>query len=136
MFCCTLFSVSLLVFMPFLIWDYNGFYESTVTGIAKLPPRVDSLSLRSFILSKTNNNLSIISYACPLIILALAGKKIWENAARIETLYLFIGFTYFLIFFFSSHAFANYYYLVYLFFLNALFTSLIKCEIEPRINAT
>lgn len=121
-----LIGVSILILLPFLIWDFKSFYASTISGIANLPPRIDSLSIRSYILSRTNNDFSTISYICPLVILVLASKKIWRESDKMETLYLFTGFAYFLIFFFSSHSFANYYYLIYLFLLNSLFCSLKK----------
>lgn len=120
----TSFAVSSLIIVPFILWDSGRFYESAIAGIQKLPPRVDSLSLRSFIILRTGFDLPSVSFFLPLGFCLLYARRFWRELENLSGAFMSMGFIYFIIFFFSSHAFANYYHLVYLFFFFSFFFSL------------
>jgi len=117
--------VAASILLPFIVWDPHGFYNSAVAGIHNLPPRLDSLSFRSFLLLKTSFDLSSISLFLPLGFCFLYARRIWGELVDLSGVFMVMGFIYFIIFVFSSHAFANYYYLVFLFFLFSFFFSLL-----------
>jgi hypothetical protein len=117
--------VTASILLPFILWDPRGFYNSAVAGIHNLPPRLDSLSFRSFLLLTTSSDLSSISFFLPLGFCFLYVRRIWRELADLSGVFMVMGFIYFVIFVFSSHAFANYYYLVFLFFLFSFFFSVI-----------
>jgi hypothetical protein len=106
------------------MWDSRGFYDSAVAGIRNLPPRLDSLSFRSFLLLRTGLDLPSVSFYLPLGFCFLYARRIWGELMDLSGVFMVMGFIYFIIFVFSSHAFANYYYLVFLFFLFSFFFSL------------
>jgi hypothetical protein len=118
---CVIVAASILV--PFIAWDIPGFYNSAVSGIHNLPPRLDSLSFRSFLLLKTGSDLPSISFFIPLGFCFFYARRIWGELVDLSGVFMVNGFIYFIIFVFSSHAFANYYYLVYLFFLFSFYFS-------------
>jgi hypothetical protein len=116
--------VAVSILLPFIMWDFRGFYDSAVVGIRNLPPRLDSLSFRSFLLLRTGFDLSSVSLFLPLGFCFLYARRIWGELMDLSGVFMVMGFMYFIIFVFSSHAFANYYYLVFLFFLFSFFFSL------------
>jgi len=124
--------VAVSILLPFIAWDFRGFYESTVAGIHNLPPRLDSLSFRSFFLLKTGLDLSSTSLFLPLVFCLLYARRIWGELVDLSGVFMVMGFIYFLIFVFSSHAFANYYYLVFLFFLFSFFSSLMVQQKDQK----
>lgn len=126
----TCFVVSSVILIPFILWDSVRFYESAVSGIQKLPPRVDSLSLRSFIILKTGFDLPLISFFFPLGFCLLYARTFWRELKDLSGVFMLMGFVYFIIFVFSSHAFANYYHLVFLFFFFSFFFSLTETKAQ------
>ena len=124
--------VAVCILFPFVAWDSPGFYDSAVAGIRNLPPRLDSLSFRSFLLLKTGLDLSSISLFLPLGFFFLYSRRIWAELVDLSGVFMVMGFIYFIIFVFSSHAFANYYYLVFLLFLFSFFFSLMGQQNDRR----
>lgn len=124
-----LFTVVLII-GSFWVWGPEEFLRSTFSGIKNLPVRLDSLSIRSFIMGKAGYNLEWISWLGPA---AVTLGLLWKRKWKINTLsdaFLFSASIYLAVFFFSSHAFANYYYFVYLLFLFGLILSGYDAEIE------
>jgi hypothetical protein len=124
--------VAVSILFPFIVWDSQGFYDSAVTGIRNLPPRLDSLSFRSFLLLKTGLDLSSISLFLPLGFFFLYARRIWGELTDLSGVFMVMAFVYFIIFVFSSHAFANYYYLVFLLFLFSFFFSLMEQQKDQK----
>jgi hypothetical protein len=124
--------VAASILFPFIVWDPHGFYNSAVAGIHNLPPRLDSLSFRSFLLLTTSFDLSSISLFLPLGFCFLYARRMWGELVDLSGVFMVMGFIYFIIFVFSSHAFANYYYLVFLFFFFSFFFSLMGEEKDQK----
>jgi len=122
------------ILLPFVLWNPVKFYESAISGIMQLPPRLDSLSIRSFILLKTGSDLSLISAIAPIAFFLFLASRIWNGIVDLSGVFMHMGFMYFLIFVFSSHAFANYYYLVYLFFFFSVIFSISPSPQEVEIK--
>ena len=126
---------SLVMISPFFIWSPADFINSTVSGIKNLPTRIDSLSIRSFFFARSGVDHAWLSWLVAPGILLLFG---WKSRLKIPTLasaFFFSGFTYLTVFLFSPHAFANYYYFVFLLFLCGLAISEVEIHGPKSVSS-
>ncbi|WP_157868218.1 hypothetical protein [Halobacteriovorax marinus] len=105
---------SLLVFLPFLIWDYDSFLQTTLLDVLKYQPRGDSLSWYSWLFFhykvKIPGYLTGIIYFTPTVLGAIYLMK--KAHSSITDLLFFIVINYCIVFLFGKQAFCNYYYLI------------------------
>tara|TARA_R110002072_G_scaffold1989_2_gene16384 strand:+ start:98785 stop:100065 length:1281 start_codon:yes stop_codon:yes gene_type:complete len=125
------FLTTLIFFMPFLIWDYQGFIKTTFLDILKYEPRGDSLSWYSWAYHYYNIKLpsliTLIAYFIPTFYGIY--RVIKSKTHYLRELSFSLIFSYSFVFLLGKQAFCNYYYL--LAFLTLLY---IIIFIEPTQN--
>ena len=105
---CTAFT-AIIIFLPFLISDFDSFFKNSVKILAILPQRFDSSSIPSlykyFTGMEIQGNVLIASY---LLIIAFFACLQWKSQQLIRSWLMTIAFTYGWIFIMGKQAFANY----------------------------
>jgi hypothetical protein len=116
---------TLTIAAPFLIWDYQLFFEKTVIDLLKLGFRDDALSwvayfskLHGIYINGTVSGIIYLITFIALIINLLKLKKI-----EVKDLYSSIFIIYMIVFLFGKQAFCNYYYMAFAILLTYVITS-------------
>ncbi|MEM8638741.1 MAG: hypothetical protein AAGG51_08020 [Cyanobacteria bacterium P01_G01_bin.54] len=99
--------VSSVLFLPFWLWNFPAFLESTVIQVLSYPPRGDSLSWLSYVFANHNQQLSPFPFMVATIAIGLV--LTWRSRTP-DRLFLVIFTSHLFFLLTSRQAFCNYYY--------------------------
>lgn len=113
---------ALVLALPFILWDFQLFYQKTVIDLLNLSYRDDSLSWVAYLLRFYNYRLSPISISLIYMVSTLLlSFWVWRKSrGRINVLISSLIVNYLVVFLFGKQAFCNYYYLVCIFLLSLI----------------
>jgi hypothetical protein len=110
-------GISILFLLPFLLWDWDGFYRMTIASQLGASPRLDSLNWTSWLLANRAGSWGAIPQAAMSVLGIFLGAWVlfMGRAGRVRdpgrmaaALWLGYGFS----FLFGKWAFCNYHYLL------------------------
>ena len=110
-------AISLCLFSPFLMWNFEAFITETVFDVLSLKARDDSLSWSSYLLKFYGNPINSKVFLAMVIVSLSASAVLLYKRRTLRDFICANIVTYMVVFLFGKQAFCNYYfYIVFLLF--------------------